>query len=355
MRKVIGILSLVALVGAALVAAPTAAASFQGPNGKIVFSRSGEKPGIYVLGKDGFGLERLVRGSASNPVWSPDGTRIAFVRWRTDGTTRVQVMDADGTDRHAVGTPSLGMAEGCALQRPTWSYDSLFLLYRDDCFDAEPRVAQLRVATADGSAALDLTDYSSLNIHGIQSWSPNLEESSQVVFTSDREGDHDLYVMNSDGTDVIPLVDDDADKFAAAWSPDGSAIVFSAQVIEQGDPVNSLWLVAPQGGEPTLLVEGTPHATDPLWSPDGTMILFSRRDFYGVPTAVVVDPAGTQEVEIGAGFDAVDAAWAPASNAIVFSKNGNLVRYGLATGARKKLTSGEAWDSGPDWQPKPAQ
>lgn len=358
MRKLIGVLSSVALLGAALVVGPAATASFQGSNGKIAFVRTGgDAPGLYVMRKDGTRIRRIAGGGFAAPTWSPDGMRLAAIRWKNDGTSRLQVMNADGSDRHGVGTPSRGGQEGCGLNRPSWSYDGLFLAYADDCFDQDPRVAQLRIAVADGSAGMDLTDYSSMNHFGMQPWSPSLEESSQLAFVSDRDGDAEVYVMFSDGTEPVALTDDGDDQIMSGWSPDGSSILFTTQVIDdQGDPFNSIWLVDPQGGTPSLLVEGAPHATEPLWSPDGSMILFTRRDYYGAPTAAIVEVQGGQEIEVGAGLSSSDAAWAPAANAIVFSKNGRIVRYRPSDGSLRRLTTtrAPAYDTMPDWQAKPA-
>ena len=352
MRRLLITLTVASLLGAFLTVPLTSSGMSPTANGKIAFVRSGK--GIFVIDKDGSGLTRVARGSASSPVWSPDGGRIAFVRWRTDGTSDIVVMNADGTGKHAVGAPSLGMQEGCALQLPAWSYDGVSILYRDDCFDADPRVAQLRIAAADGSGSLDLTDYGSLNAHSGQPWSPDLGGGSQIVFTSNRDGDPDVYMMNPDGSGEVALSADLTDQDDAVWAPDGTEIAFTTQVIGQDDvPSTSLWLVEPTGGEPSLLVEGVPHATEPLWSPNAAMVLFSRRDYYGSPTAAIVDRTGENEIEVGEGFDSVNASWAPASNAIVFSKNGNLFRYRPSTGATKKLTTGPAYDVAPDWQPLP--
>lgn len=344
-------------IGVALVCAlpaPIANASFEGRNGKIAFARSGsERRGIWVMRADGTGAVRLSRGTDGSPVWSPDGTMIAFLRWANDDSgVRVMVMNYDGSGKHRVGTPSIG--EGCGLQQPRWSYDGLFLAYADDCFDREPRVAQLRVATVAGDAEIAVTDYSSLNGFSRQPWSPNLEESSQLTFTSDRDGDHDVYVMDSDGSNVTQLTTDDDDQFDAIWSPTGGSIAYSEQVIQpSGAPRSALWVTDPSGASEEVVIDGTPLVTEPLWSPDGSRIAVTRRTRFGAPTAVVVDAAGSSEVTIG-DFQTVDGAWAPNSNALVFAQ-GDLVKVRLTEHGviKKRLTSTKAFEYGVDWQAIP--
>ncbi|MDQ3956669.1 MAG: hypothetical protein M3285_14120, partial [Actinomycetota bacterium] len=49
---------------------------------RIVFGRFGERPGLYSISPDGTGLKRLTHRKDSSPVWSPDGSKIAFSRWQ---------------------------------------------------------------------------------------------------------------------------------------------------------------------------------------------------------------------------------------------------------------------------------
>ena len=160
MRKIVRSLT-AALFISLLVSSGSAAGSFSGRPGQIAFARGGDKTGIRVMQPDGSQIRRLTRSIDTIPTWSPDGTQIAFVRWNRDfSITKMVVVNADGSDQRVVSTPT---REYCPLQAPSWSPDGLFLAYTSDCFDAEPRVAQLRVAAADGSSEAQLTDYSSLD------------------------------------------------------------------------------------------------------------------------------------------------------------------------------------------------
>jgi Tol biopolymer transport system component len=93
---------------------PAAAPTFA-PNGKhVVFARLGS--GLFVVNVDGTGLRRLTRGDRDGqPVWSSDGTRIAFLR--PEDNWRLYVMPAKGG---AARKLRLAPAAG----RPSWSADS---------------------------------------------------------------------------------------------------------------------------------------------------------------------------------------------------------------------------------------
>ena len=48
----------------------------------------------------------------------------------------------------------------------------------------------------------------------------------KIAFVSDREGNRDIYVMDTDGSNGVRLTDHSADDYSPAWSPDGSRIMF---------------------------------------------------------------------------------------------------------------------------------
>jgi len=56
-------------------------------------------------------------------------------------------------------------------------------------------------------------------------WSP---DNSRIAFVSDRDGNSEMYVVNTDGTSVQRLTSSRATERMAAWSPDGKRLIFSA-------------------------------------------------------------------------------------------------------------------------------
>ncbi|MFW6116209.1 MAG: TolB family protein, partial [bacterium] len=56
-------------------------------------------------------------------------------------------------------------------------------------------------------------------------WSPSGE---QIAFSSDRDGNYEIYVMNADGSDQRRLTSSPGTDWGATWSPDGARIAFAS-------------------------------------------------------------------------------------------------------------------------------
>jgi len=150
---------------------------------------------VYVLNADGSGLRDLTRklgmsrgpgaGPASDPVWSPDGRKIAFVRLNT--RHGVYVINADGSAvRNLTPKP-----RGAAYSAPTWSPDG-----RKIAFSSErDGNSEIYLMNADGSGQRNLT--SDLAYDDDPAWSP---DGRKITFVSNRDGRYAVYVMNADGS-----------------------------------------------------------------------------------------------------------------------------------------------------------
>ena len=77
------------------------------------------------------------------------------------------------------------------------------------------------------------------------SWSP---DGNQIVFQSNpnRDGNFDIYVMDSDGNNRRQLTDDPASDRSPSWSPDGNQIVFQSN----RDGNSAIYVVDVKGGDP---------------------------------------------------------------------------------------------------------
>ena len=99
----------------------------------------------------------------------------------------------------------------------------------------------------------------------------------RIVFISDRGITGDLYVMDSDGTNVIRLTGDNFVERRPSWTPDGTRIAFSSLRWVVGN--REIYVMGANGNNLINLTKHEMEDIDPAWSPDGRKIAFvSFRD-----------------------------------------------------------------------------
>jgi Tol biopolymer transport system component len=105
------------------------------------------------------------------------------------------------------------------------------------------------------------------------SWSP---DGQQLVFVSNRDGNYEIYRMGIDGQQVLRLTHNRSTDSAPAWSPDGQWILYVAeQVLPQ--PTKSLYRMRPDGSQKMRLTSPEWHLSAPAWSADSQWIVFGAK------------------------------------------------------------------------------
>jgi hypothetical protein len=124
-------------------------------------------------------------------------------------------------------------------------------------------------------------------------WSP---DGSKIIFSSNRTGDYDIWVMDADGANQVNLTPEMPNDQFGGWSPNGEYILFES-VINYSD--QSLWLMQANGeGLRRVTLEGQTNIGSVAWSPDSKWIAYKVNP-YENPTLWVfgVDEATPYQVE----------------------------------------------------------
>jgi Tol biopolymer transport system component len=140
-------------------------------------------------------------------AYSPDGSRIAYISNR-DGAFELYVADADGSSpRRLTQSPATEFT-------PKWMPDGAHLVFAAQAPGA--RAAQIWVIGADGSGARALTEGEATNVEPAIS-----PDGGTIAFTSTRDGNYEIYLMASDGTQPRNVSRSAQKESHPAWFPDG--------------------------------------------------------------------------------------------------------------------------------------
>ncbi|MCZ7585096.1 MAG: OmpA family protein [Deltaproteobacteria bacterium] len=148
-----------------------------------------EMPHIWFVNPDGSGLTQLIKGI--NPVWSPDGARIAFAS-NVTGNYEIYTIKPDGS-----GLLQLTSRPDADIE-PTWSPDGRKIAFVSNV----NKDWNLWMMNADGTGMTQLT------VEESHDGGPSWGKDGFIYFHSDRSGDYDIWRLKPSGYEVVP---DDTD------------------------------------------------------------------------------------------------------------------------------------------------
>ena len=221
---------------------------------------------IYVINADGSNPTNLTNNSANdgNPIWSPDGSKIVFLSDPTGNIDDiVYVMNADGTGVKYLTDQNASLPERNRLEQEyfaAWSPDRSKVAYWFDQFDGNFEIYVMKKDELN-SPPTELNNMTKNSASDeAPAWSP---DGSKIVFSSDRDGNYEVYVMNADGSNPTNLTNNSADDEDPTWSPDGNKIAF----ITYRDGKGEVYVMNADGSNPTNLTNNKYIEMQAAWSP----------------------------------------------------------------------------------------
>jgi Tol biopolymer transport system component len=267
--------------------------------------RRGAESDIMMLDVARAHLHPLTRHPAADrdPVWSPDGRRLAFVSDR-GGQAQLYLLGDGISSREIAPLVPSRIAPG---YRPVWSPDGRFLaveFFRGTVgiYLIDTRCVRLTPPCPITRLTESATD------DRFPAWSPDGE---RIAFVSWRDGDAEIYTVRPDGSDLRNLTQDRGWDVSPAWSPDGTQVAF----FSDRDRYPELYVMRADGSDVRKLTDdnnptNTQASGAPVWSPDGTWLAYVVT-FEGNTDVMIIDPSCAD----GGSAACLSRTWRIAANA----------------------------------------
>ena len=230
---------------------------------------------------------------------------------------------------------------------PAWSPDGTKIAFasaRDD------PAGDIYVMNTDGSDVQAVTTYDGADTS--PAWSP---DGKKLVFQTARETEWDLYTINVNGTGEEPIPNGGVSGRSPVWSPAGGKIAYECEgtyaaiCTVNTDGTNRVTVTAALYG----------YEYSPDWSPDGRQIAFSS--FPGFEDIWVINADGTSPRNVTQYCCSYLPAWSPDGKQIAFVSDqcigndgycpadGEIFTMGTDASAKHPITNNASGDSEPDW------
>ena len=206
---------------------------------------------------------------------SPRADRIAYMS-ALDGEADIYSVSPTGlASFNMTHDDTIGVREDL---EPAWSPGGEFVAFQRNVFQKGiPVGSQIFLVGSDGTKLGAMTPLQKGVVDSHPTWSP---DGDGIVFSSDRDGNFDLYMTQSSGLGPIQLTNSKlgTENLEPAWSPDGKWIVFTRQQATVTPSPSSLMLLNVQKGtiyKLTARVMIGRGDREPAWSPDSKRIAFA--------------------------------------------------------------------------------
>jgi len=300
----------------------------------------------------------------ADPAWSADGDHLAFTR---DGES-VVVLDLNSDTERALTLPS---DQWPGAMQPTWSPDSSRIAFVRGSSDGDDydSYRKLFVVNADGTGLYEVPNADPFAYN--PSWSP---DGTTILYSHQYHGRNgscaDMVMsIHPDGTHASTVLKQGCTSEAGSWSPTGLRValtlggpVYDSEAADS-PKLAGLWTVRPDGtGRRHLVVR---HGWDPAWQPkalskttagttNGSSNLRGRRLAFTATSSngwdiFTVRPDGKGLRRLTHRGDAVSPSWSPRHRRIAYVTNDAVWVMGAGGGHKHKV--GAEFANDPTWAP----
>ncbi len=224
---------------------------------------------------------------------------------------------ADPTPK-ADSTAKKTKLEEASKEKVVWKPENSDLLFTSNR-DGNSEIYLLRAGQKDW---VNLTNNKAFD--GSPVWSP---DGKWIAFNSDRGGKDDIWKMKADGTEAVQLTKN-AEEFNRfpSWSPDGKTILYNSMRKEKSDKNNEFYIYAMNSdgsNQRQLVKQSVKNSYGAAWSSDCKQIAYTRNDGTDASRNIyVADSDGTNERRItndeGNNISNAEPSFSPDGKSIAF-------------------------------------
>jgi Tol biopolymer transport system component len=307
------------------------------PCEKIGFQKSGpaRSSDIWIMDSDGANKTNLtnnpVGAFSTQPDWSPDGTRLAYIGLPLGaGTYDVFVSDANGGNpKNVTNYPATTSGLSRQPYGVHWSPDGQRIAFTLTTLVARAgqSFSDVWVMDADGKNQINVTNKESTHSDaGFLAWSP---DSTRIAIKGYGSNNQDIWAVNPNTSELVQITNTDpsidTSNNGAYFSPDGKRIGYT-QHTQFASGFDDIWISDIDGTHQSKITNTTVRGTGYQfagWSSDGQKIAFLTVDAATFVDVWVSDPDGSNRLNItnaAAGTSYYNASWSPSGSGLSFLK-----------------------------------
>ena len=313
-------------------------------DGQILFTRwtNPDLPRTYKVSPEGGEPQKAIDlPDVRQAVWSPDSTMIVFWKY-SDSGAGTYLSKADGSDPKKLPF---------SAENVSWAPDGSKFAFQANAFgDTKLEGTEVLTYQIKDEKVTQIT--ANKNFDGDAGWSP---DGGTIVFSSDRDGNYEIYSMKADGKDVKRLTNNAGHDSFPKFSPDGTLISFNSNFESE---TTDIYLMRTDGSNVVRLTTAKGHDFSRNgWSPDGTKFAYNS-NVEGNDDVFVMDiDVFRPEILVSMpDADLKTPADSPDGQRIVFSAvypdhHSELRIFDRATGKAAVIVTTSSPENYPQWSP----